>query len=56
MRPVWHLVDADYDTVAEVQFSDEKVDEIPTVIMLDRIRYVLDRKGGFYMREPGILE
>ena len=56
MRPVWLLVDADYNTVAEVQFCDEKIDYIPSVIVLDGVRYVLDRKGGFYMREPGTTE
>jgi hypothetical protein len=49
---VWHLVDADYETVAEIRFNDEKVDDLPTVIVLNGIRYFLDRKGGFFMREP----
>ena len=53
MTPTWHLVhlvDSEYTTVAEIQFRDDQIDEIPKMIALDDIKYLLDESGGFYQR------
>lgn len=52
MTPIWHLVDRDFTTIAEIKFRDEQINSLPQVVSLEDRKYALDRAGGFYMQEP----
>jgi|GraSoiStandDraft_5_1057265.scaffolds.fasta_scaffold180056_2 hypothetical protein len=52
MTPIWHLVDRNYTTIAEIKFRDEHIEGLPQRVSLDSVKYALDRAGGFYMQDP----